>query len=334
MKSRRATWMWSLVTVLLAMLVGCAGPDDGDGGDGGDEDEVPEPPTFDPAPQGSALTATEIAAMVAVFRDEPLTGGQEPWPSHRLLWISNETFILIHFDAENPLEATRVNWVGIGTKGVFCAQDQPGPEFTHFHKYSAATYAEGHGGEAGAMGYWLLHVWINPDVNPFGTEGPQVDYNFGPTPPPMCETVPEPDFSPAGANGLSQIEMTALLTLMDDEPLRGGQEPWPSHALKWLNEEVFMLTHWDADAPSAASQMLWMGIGVRGDFCQADQPTADFTHHHASHAQTYDAGHGGQPGQPGYWLLHIAVRDFESPFGQTGGPGIDHDFAPTPAPMC
>ncbi len=335
MKSRRLTIFWSLMTVLLASLAGCTDPDDGDddGADDGGGDQ-PAPPTYDPAPKGTALTTTDFAAIAAVFNDEPLTGGQQPWPSHAIKWVSNETFVLMHFDAESPIDASRVLWVGIGTKGVFCAQDQPGPEFTHFHKREAATYEAGHGGDPGTPGYWLVHIWVNQDASPFGTTGPQVDYNFGPTEPPMCETVPPADFEPADADGLDTLERAGLVALFDDEPLRGGQEPWPSHAIKWLNEEVFMLTHWDAQDPSDADQLLWMGIGVRGDFCAADQPTTDFTHHHVSHAATYDAGHGGQPGQPGYWLIHVAVRDFESPFGATGGPGVHHEFGPTPPPMC
>ncbi len=336
----------SLIWILVAsvVLAGCATPEEtGNGGTtppptGGTTPMTPTPTTnetFDPAPMGSALTAADIAAMAAAFTDAPLMGGQEPWPGHLVKWVNNETFILLHFDNDDPLQSNKLLWMGIGVKGVFCSQDQPGPEFTHFHKKNAATYAEGHGGEPGVEGYWLLHVAVLNFTSPFGQTGHAgVDHAFGPTPPTECDTVPSKDFEAPGAGNLTAADLTLLRAALSDNVLRGGQEPWPGHLTKWVNEDVFLLVHFDDDAVGDNAQALWTGIGVRSKFCDSARPSAEFTHHHSAWASEYAAGHGGKAGQPGYWLLHLNVKDFESPFGATGHPGIHEGFGPTPPPTC
>ncbi len=331
--------LFAFFLLTLVALTGCfgGGDDDDGGGDGppGDEPE-PELPSYDPAPMGDALTEQEIQELALVFSDEPLTGGQDPWPSHLLKWISDDVFLLLHMNREDPLEADKVMWWGMGVRGTFCAESQPSPDFTHFHKRSAPTYAEGHGGSGGEEGYWLLHMNVEQFESPFGDTGPVgVHEEFGPTVPPTCgeEYVP-PTFDPVGSDSLSNLELQAFNVVFADQPLVGGQQPWPSHLIKWVNNDTFLLMHFDAEDPLQSQKILWMGMGHRSTFCAHTQPDEDFTHFHSAMAPTYAEGHGGGIGQPGYWLLHAATHDFESPFGQTGGPGVDSMFGPTPAETC
>ena len=46
----------------------------------------------------------------------------------------------------------------IGSKGLFCKENQPSLDFTHFHKWNATEYRHGHGSLTGEEGYWLLWV--------------------------------------------------------------------------------------------------------------------------------------------------------------------------------
>ncbi len=332
----------ALIALLLAMtaLAGCtsndSGDDDGDGDHTPDPGTMPETPTFEDAPMGSELSTQEIQELALVFSDSPLTGGQDPWPSHLLKWISDDAFLLLHLDNEDPLEATQVLWYGLGVRGVFCSEDQPTPDFTHFHQRSAPTYAEGHAGQPGAEGYWLMHLNVRDFDSPFGNTGlPGVHEQFGPTPPEDCGDDYQPaTFDPVGSDGLSAIEREAFAAVFDDDILKGGQQPWPSHLTKWVSKDTFILLHFDNESPTEASKILWMGLGYRSTFCDTTQPDPDFTHFHKSHAETYAEGHGGVAHQPGFWLLHVATHDFESPFGQTGGPGVHAEFGPTPAPEC
>lgn len=334
--------------LLTAMFAGCvsetgdpsAPSDPEDTGDAGDE-PMPE---FEPAPKGDGLSAQEIQALATAFSDEPLTGGQEPWPNHLVKWVNDDTFVFLHFDSVDPVadaaagNTPTMNWMGLGVRGVFCAEDQPTPDFTHFHKYSAPTYAEGHGGAGGEEGYWLMHINVREFDSPFGPTGaPGVHEGFGPTEPEPCGADYTPhSHDPPNSDGLDLAERQALAAVVDDEPLRGGQEPWPSHLIKWVNEDVFFLLHFNAEDPATAADatMLWAGIGVRGTFCTSSQPDEDFTHFHRSHSPSYAEGHGGTAHMPGYWLLHAATHDFESPFGQTGGPGVHQQFGPTPPADC
>ncbi len=331
-------------TLLFALMLGfvavagCFEDDVADDDQTGGSEDVPEdaPPAYDPAPMGRELTEVEIQEFALVFSDEPLTGGQDPWPSHLLKWINDDVFLLMHMNNEDPIVATQMLWWGMGVRGVFCAEDQPTPDFTHFHKYSSPTYAEGHGGEGGEQGYWLMHLNVREFESPFGPTGaPGLHEEFGPTPAPECGSdYARATHDPPASDGLQPIEIEALKVIFDDQPLRGGQEPWPSHLLKWVSEETFILVHFDQEAPGEGGKILWMGLGVRGTFCQSSNPGDGFTHFHRANAATYAEGHGGEPNMPGYWLMHVATHNFESPFGQTGGPGIHREFGPTPASDC
>ncbi len=293
---------------------------------------TPEPlGTPTPEPTGIYLTPEEIAALVAEFSDNPLIGGQV---APRLSkWVTDDVFLFLQFDNADPAQATRLLDIGIGVKGVFCAEDQPDRSFTHFHRYDASDYKEGHGGDPGAEGYWL--TWAAVDT--FETRDgrrvtPGIDYEFSPTPAPSCGAdVPEPAFTPEGAHRLNPDEVATLASLFNDPTLTGGQVP--PRLGKWVNEDNFIFVQLDDLA--APTAVRYFGVGSVGRFCAETQPSTDFTHYHRFHAAEYREGHAGDPGEEdGFWLLWIAADTFEARDGRQIVPGVDREFSPTPPPLC
>jgi hypothetical protein len=136
------------------------------------------------APIGKNITTEDISEFVTIFDDQPFQGGQI---SPRIAkWVNEDVFPFIQFDKPSPSNATALNYIGIGKRGIFCESDRPGPEFVHFHKWNATSYREGHGHEAGDEGYWLMWVATN-DINVQERQvSPGVGLSFSPTPPPKC----------------------------------------------------------------------------------------------------------------------------------------------------
>jgi hypothetical protein len=106
------------------------------------------------------------------------------------------------------------------------------------------------------------------------------------------------------------------------------------------DHEVFMTPgglmlalHYDHFDISQAQNLNWVAIGVPGKFTKEDQERIEeqfgpgFTHFHDMMADT----HGGPPGVEGVWFLHIAVREFDAPWGPIE-PGLDSNFMPTLPP--
>ncbi len=135
-------------------------------------------------PVGKNITREDITEFVTVFDDQPFQGGQI---SPRIAkWVNEDVFLFIQFDKPSPLNATALNYIGIGKRGTFCESDRPSPDFVHFHKWNATSYREGHGHEAGDEGYWLMWVATN-NLDVQGRQvSPGVDRDFSPTPPPKC----------------------------------------------------------------------------------------------------------------------------------------------------
>lgn len=102
----------------------------------------------------------------------------------------------------DPAQATAIRYIGIGVKGVFCAETQPDRAFTHFHMYEAAEYAEGYDRQPGDQGYWLMSVATETfDTRDGRHVTPGVDRQFSPTPPPECGSAASPAAFPrAGAS--------------------------------------------------------------------------------------------------------------------------------------
>jgi len=249
-------------------------------------------------PTGVHLTQEELQAIAAEFGDDVLTGGQVAPRISR--WVNENVFVFLQLDTPDLAEATTIRYIGIGVKSVFCAETQPDPSFTHFHRYDAPEYAEGHGSEAGDQGYWL--TWVAADT--FDTRDgrhvpPGIDYEFSPTPPPSCGSeVPAVTFSPAGADALTPDEIRNLMALFSDGILTGGQTPPRFH--KWINKDVTLFLQFDSANPDEATTLRDVGITVPGTFCAESQPSEDFPHFHQTHAPAYGEGHGSAPNQVGY----------------------------------
>jgi plastocyanin len=285
-----------------------------------------------PAPSGASLTRDELTALVEQFGDEVLVGGQVAPRFSR--WVNDDVFIFLQLDSSDLAEATDIRYVGIGVKGVFCAETLPDRSFTHFHKYDAPEYGLGHGSEPGDQGYWL--TWVS--VDEFETRdgrhvAPGIDYEFSPTPPPACGAeIPDVAFDPPGADPLTSEEIRTLAPLFDSQILTGGQVAPRFH--KWVNEDVSIFIQFDSTNLDEATALRDIGITVSGTFCAETQPTADFPHFHQTDAPDYAKGHGSAPGQTGYWLLWVATDTYETRDGRAVTPGVDREFSPTPPPAC
>ena len=281
-------------------------------------------------PQGKPLSKAEITALAPFFNENPLTGGQTPPRAHK--WVNENVSIFLQFDRPNPSEATALRYIGLGVKGVFCAEAQPDKAFTHFHRYDAPKYSEGHGRNPGDQGYWSL--WVATDEFDIRERKikPGVDYDAFPTPPPKCgDTVPKVDFTPPGADKLSKNEIVKLAALFNENPLTGGQVAPRAH--KWVNENVSIFLQFDRPNPAEATALQYIGIGLSGEFCRSKQPHSDFPHLHKFDAPTYGEGHGRNPGEQGIWLLWVATDEFELR-GRKVKPGVDREFAPLKIPEC
>jgi hypothetical protein len=143
-------------------------------------------PTADfAAPGQKTLSKEDLAKFVAFFNDQVLIGGQTPPRLSR--WLNEDVALFIQLDKPNPAEATTIRYVGIYKRGVFCKSTQPHPDFTHYHRYSAAQYAEGHGGPPGETGgYWLAWMATETFESQGRTVQPGIDRQFSPTPAPDC----------------------------------------------------------------------------------------------------------------------------------------------------
>lgn len=285
-----------------------------------------------PAPTGHALTPQEIQEPAALFTQNPLRGGQTP--PRLYAPVNDDVSIFLQFDRTNPNEATQLRYAGISVRGVFCAEAQPDPAFTHFHSFRPVpNYAEGHGGAPGEEGYWLLWMAMDELELQGRRVAPGIDYEFSPTPPPSCgDDVPAPAFAAPGAHSMTHDEVLALAQLFTDNPLFGGQVA--PRLYKWVNENTLLFLQFDRPNPNDATQLRYIGIGRKGAFCESGRSSTDFTHLHSDRpVPNYAEGHGGAAGEAGIWLLWVATDRFTAG-GREVLPGPDRAFSPTPPPEC
>jgi len=285
-----------------------------------------------PAPDGHDLTSDEIKELASRFTQNPLRGGQTPPRLYAA--VNDEVSIFLQFDNANPERATKLRYVGISVKGVFCEEARPDPAFTHFHSFRPVpNYAEGHGGQPGEEGYWLMWVAADDLELQGRAVAPGIDYEFSPTPPPSCgDQVPAPSFDVPGGHRMTHDEIMALALLFEDNPLNGGQTA--PRLYRWVNENTLIFLQFDRANPEEATQLRYVGIGRKGTFCEDGRPSADFSHFHSDRAvPTYAQGHGGEPGEHGIWLLWVATDSFTAG-GREIAPGPDREFSPTPPPAC
>ncbi|AGB37701.1 hypothetical protein [Natronococcus occultus] len=341
----------------VVALAGCAGDEDADDDseeiddemDDADEEPEEELASLEETPTGESLSDEDIQALVDAFDDDPMNEAQQEvegdersyTPRHVWKWVSDENLIGLHFDEPNPEEATELDYITIGQKGLFTEESQPDEEFTHFHQHTADSWEGGHGGETGDEGYWLTHIAVREIEYPFHDEPiePQVDYGFMPTPPEEGSEGHDVDWeAPDGGEGdLDDEDRNELIEIFDDEWTNEDQQEadgrTPSHVWKWVSEDTGLFLHWDEPNVEEAENLIYFGMGERGQFTSDDIPAGqaeDFTHFHKHEADSWEAGHGAQdPEQWGYWLIHHATRDHEMPWGDVEV-GIDREFMPTP----
>ena len=146
-----------------------------------------------------------------------------------------------------------------------------------------------------------------------------------------------PALSDAGVPVGTQIsaeDLAALQALFDDTPFDGGQVA--PRLAKWITPDTFIFVQFDG-MPEEATEVRYIGVGVKGVFCSEAVPDLEggsFTHFHRPTATDYSEGHGGEPGEQGYWMSWMSVDSFETGDGRPVEPGIDYEFSPTPAPQC
>ena len=142
---------------------------------------VSSAPTF--SPPGAGKPAPEaIAKLFSVFTDQPLQGGQVAPRVFKA--VSAQTLVFLQFDKNSATEAKDLRYIGFWTKSTFCGSTQPSPDFTHFHRLVAPSYALGHGGPPGTPGFWGTWVAAQQFESQGRTITPGVDREFSPTPPP------------------------------------------------------------------------------------------------------------------------------------------------------
>jgi len=107
----------------------------------------------------------------------------------------------------------------------------------------------------------------------------------------------------------------------------------------WMKTDPDKMTffHFAKAASQGDNKLLFMGDAIKGRFCKEDQPDGGktgYVHFHSLHVEKgHKHGHGGEKGQEGYWLRHIALGEFDM-MKIHFTPGLAHNFKATPAPSC
>jgi len=123
-------------------------------------------------------------------------------------------------------------------------------------------------------------------------------------------------------------QLTALMTPVELPSMT-------DHRAYMLPSGVILALHFDHMDLQKAENLNWVALGIPGKFCKQDQERIEgefgkgFTHFHDLKNDT----HGGKPGAEGVWFVHVAVRDFDAPWGSVKA-GVDNAFMPTPHPEC
>jgi len=278
--------------------------------------------------------SNHVASLAALFNESPLDGGQVPPRFYK--WVNHDVTIFVQFDRPTAAEATSVRYIGIGIKGTFCAEAQPGGAsggFTHYHRVTSPSYGLGHAGKPGENhGYWLL--WAATDSFDAGPRKvtPGVDYQFSPTPPPACgSNVPAPTFEAPNEHELTTAEIRRLARFFNDDPFRGGQTS--PRFYRWVSADVLAFLEFDNPKPAKAKRLRYFGVAERGLFCTDGRTSADFTSFQRRTASSWAKGKGGKARQAGFWHLALAVDKFTMPWGAVA-PGVDRKFAVTSPPSC
>lgn len=136
-------------------------------------------------------------------------------------------------------------------------------------------------------------------------------------------------------------DLQRLVQIFDDQPFNDAQLEvdgenrayTPRHVWKFVTDETLIGLHFDDPNPEEADELDYVTIGQKSLFTEESQPDQEFTHFHKLEADGWEAGHGGEEGDEGYWLTHISVREIQYPFhADPIDTRVDYDFMPTPPP--
>jgi hypothetical protein len=113
--------------------------------------------------------------------------------------------------------------------------------------------------------------------------------------------------------------------------------PMPDHIWMKADQDKLEFLHFMKPLNEKDNKLIFIGDGIKGKFCAGDQPDkgkTGYVHFHSLSATPgHKHGHGGDKGQEGYWLRHIAVAEFDM-MGMHFKPGTAMNFMPTEAPQC
>ena len=129
---------------------------------------------------------------------------------------------------------------------------------------------------------------------------------------------------PPPGDPATPAELRAIAALFDDQPFEGGQvQP---RVAKATTPETFVFLQLDKANAQTANELVYVGIGDRGRFCDEHRADHSFSHFHRWLAPAYAAGHGTIPTAEGYWMTWTSVA--------AGSPGVAYGLFPTPAQEC
>jgi len=137
-------------------------------------------------PIGHYLSQGDIQQAYRVFHDQYLTGGQEQESPRIVRWVSPNTFIFLQFDRPKASEAKKLQFIGLGEKGVYCSETKPDNSFTHFVAYDAPHYDQVNQLQPGDQGYWLSFASVGSFTYDGRRENPGIDYQYDLMTPPSC----------------------------------------------------------------------------------------------------------------------------------------------------
>lgn len=113
--------------------------------------------------------------------------------------------------------------------------------------------------------------------------------------------------------------------------------PLPDHLWMKADQDRVVFLHFAKPVMEKDNKLIFVGDGIKGRFCADDQPAkgkTGYVHFHSLAAPAgHQHGHGGDQGQEGYWLRHVAVAEFEM-MGTRFTPGTAMNFMPTAPPKC
>ena len=117
--------------------------------------------------------------------------------------------------------------------------------------------------------------------------------------------------------------------------------PMPDHVWMKADPDKVIFLHFAKPVGEKDNKLIFVGDGVKGMFCAEEQPAhgkTGYVHFHSLEtSKGHEMGHGGEKGQQGYWLRHVAVGEFDMQMGtmkMSFKPGVAHNFMATPPPKC